>query len=194
MKGKNNRMVKGQYGYIDRQRKKVIIWTIFLFAVALGLFGMGIWSTGTKKNLLTIVAILGCLPACKSAVQVIMLLKAKGCSKELKDRVSTYGTDFTELYDLFFTSYEKNYQVSHMVIKGSVVLGCTEDAKCDTSACEKHLDGLLKRGGCKGVAVKIYEDVQKYCEGLENLKKQEVEMADEEKLEDIVMNLMSVSL
>lgn len=185
-----NKIAKGQYGYIEYQRRKVIFNTIFMFGISLALFAVGIWSTGNKKNLLTVVAVLGCLPASKSAVNMIMFIRAKGCSAEVKKQVEKHAGNLIQLYDMLFTSYEKNYRVSHMVVKGSVVCGYTEDGACDCNACEKHLDTLLKQGGCKGVAIKIYNDLESYCEGLDNLEKQELEEAHE----DIIMNLLSVAL
>lgn len=185
-----SKVVKGQYGYIERERRKTIIRTVLMFGIALALFAIGIWSTGDKKNMLTVVAVLGCLPASKSAVNMIMFLRASGCSQEVKEQVENRCESLTQLFDMFFTSYEKNFRISHMVIKGSVVCGYTEDNKCDCSACEKHLELLLKQGGCKGITVKIYDNLEKYCEGLENLEKQETEAANE----DIIVNLMSIAL
>lgn len=184
------RIQKGQYGYMNHQRKKVIVRTVCMFAVALALLAMGIWSTGSKKNLLTVAAVLGCLPASKSLVNMIMFLRAKGCSAETKERIEKSCKSLSSFFDMLFTSYDKNYQVSHMVVKGQVVCGYTEDARCDCDACEKHLETMLKQGGCKGATVKIYNDLEKYCEGIENLEQQEAEAANE----DIRMNLLSISL
>ncbi len=184
------KVVKGEYGYINNQRKKVIIRTIFMFGISLALFLIGIWSTGDKKNLLTVVAVLGCLPASKSAVNMIMFLRAKGCSEGVKERIEKSCKSLPQLFDMLFTSYEKNYRISHMIVKGKVVCGYTEDEKCDCTACEKHLDALLKQGGCKGATIKIYDDLENYCKGLENLEQQEAEDANE----DIMMNLLSISL
>lgn len=191
-----NKAVKGQYGYIRKQRTKVIIRTLCMFGISLALFGIGIWSTGSKANLLTVVAILGCLPASKSAVNMIMFLRAKGCSAQVYDRTSAYTPKLTSLYDLLFTSYEKNYQVSHMVIKDTIVCGYTEDSACTEGACGKHIETLLKQGGCRHVTVKIYKDLDKYCEGLDNLLKQPDSEAEgqEEQRENILLNLLAISL
>ncbi len=187
---KNKKAVKGQYGYIKRQQKAVTLRTVLMFGLSLAIFGMGLWFVGTKKNLLTVVAVLGCLPASKSAVSMIMFLRAKGCSEKVKEEVERCGEGLFQLYDMIFTSYEKNYQVSHMAISGRLVCGYTEDVKCDVKACGKHLDALLKQGGCKGVTVKIYDRLEAYCEGLENLGKQGAEPAPEE----ILVNLLAVAL
>ena len=65
-------MTKGCYGYLTRQKKKEIIKTVLFFALSLSVFAIGYATTGTKKNLLTIVAMLGFLPASKSMVSMIM--------------------------------------------------------------------------------------------------------------------------
>ena len=62
---------KGKPGYLNYKKKVEIIRTIVYFAIVLAIFALGIWQTGTRLNLLTVVAILGCLPASKSLVGVI---------------------------------------------------------------------------------------------------------------------------
>ena len=66
---------KGTKGYLKSQNKYEIGRTCLYFAISLSLFLAGIIATGDKMNLLTIVAVLGCLPACKSAVTMIMFLR-----------------------------------------------------------------------------------------------------------------------
>ena len=61
--------------------------TIGMFAISLAIFIMGYISTKTNANYLTVVAVLGCLPASKCAVSLIMFLKAKECSSEDKDMI-----------------------------------------------------------------------------------------------------------
>ena len=65
MKTVTPKIAKGQYGYMDKQRKRVIITTISYYAISLAIFAMGYITTGSKRNLLTIVAVLGLLPASK---------------------------------------------------------------------------------------------------------------------------------
>ncbi len=129
---------------------------------------------------------------------MVMFLRAEGCSGEAKEKIGGYAGGFMELYDMFFTSYEKNYQVSHMVVKDHIVCGYSENKKMDIQACEKHLAAHLKQGGCKGAAVKIYDDIEKYCEGLKNLRTQEKQGSAEgeaKKAEtEILENLLAIAL
>lgn len=196
---KTGKAVKGQYGYISRQRVMVTLRTILMFTLALAIFGIGYWSTGgNKKNLLTVVAILACLPACKSAVNMIMFFRAGKCPENVYQEVCKHSEGLTGLYDMYFTSYDKSYPVFHLVVKDNLVCGYCNDVKCESGKCEKHLEEMLKQGGCKHVAVKIYKDLEKYCEGLDNLQRQQDEKEEEEPVlnqtEDILNSLLAVTL
>ena len=69
--------VKGTRNYINSQKKFEILRTLLYFALPLGLFLIGYITTKTKVNLMTIVAVVGCLPASKSLVGAIMFLRYK---------------------------------------------------------------------------------------------------------------------
>ena len=74
------RAKKGEYTYLSQRKKQEILKTIIMFGISAAVFLMGYLSAGSKNNLLTIAAVLGCLPASKSAVSMIMNLRVKGCS------------------------------------------------------------------------------------------------------------------
>jgi hypothetical protein len=153
---------------------------------------MGYVTTGSNKNLLTIVAILGTLPACKSAVNMIIFLRAKGCSEGLKEQLEDYDRNLTTFYDLYFTTYQKNFAISHMVLKGSVLCGITENPKCEIRNAEEHLEHMMVQEGIKNMTVKIYSDTGKYIDRLSQLIKLETE--EGKKQEDVISLLYSISL
>ena len=74
---------KGEFEYLAYMKKKQVIITIILFLVSISLYVAGYIATKTNANLLTIVAVLGLLPASKSFVEMIMYLRAHGCSETL---------------------------------------------------------------------------------------------------------------
>lgn len=165
---------KGQYGYLNSKKKKVILYTIFLFALALSIFLMGYLSTGTKKNLLSVVAILGCLPASRSLVNAIMLCRAKGCTEVVHLEISKHLKTLTQIYDLYFTTYKANYPICHLVMKGNVVCAYTE-YPISVEACEKHLSDSFLQDGYKNLTVKIFQDLQKYLDRIDQLETLDVE-------------------
>ena len=171
-----NKVRKGNFGYIAYQRKVSLLRTILFFALSLAVYGIGIYSTGSNRNLLTIIAVLGLLPACKSAVNMIMFFRANGCSNEAKQVFENFDGSLGGLYDIYLTSYQKNYPLSHLVVKGNVICAFTEKADCDTQAGEKHIVQMLTQDGYKNMTVKIFSDRSKYIDRLgqlENLKSEE---------------------
>ncbi len=163
--------VKGTFGYLDAQKKRVFLRTVIYFAIPLSLLAAGIISTGSRRNLLTVVAILGCLPACKSLVNLILYCRTRGCSEAAHETIVLVSRErgLKGMYDLYFTSYKRNFAISHMVVCGKNLCGFTEDPGCDAKACKEHLDTMLKQGGCKDMTVKIFTDLPKYCERLRQL-------------------------
>lgn len=163
------RAVKGNFGYMKAKRLTVLIRTIIFFAISLALFVAGYVTTGKKENLLTIVAVLGCLPACKSMVNLIMLFRARGCSEEARAAIRPLEGRLIGMYDMYFTSYQKNFPISHMVVEGNIILGYTESDGCESAACQEHLQTMLRQGGFKDMTITISHQLSKYCKQLENL-------------------------
>lgn len=160
---------KGTFGYMGRQRKRALLRTVLLFAVSLALYLAGYLSTGSNQNLLTIVAVLGCLPACKSAVNAIMLYRYHGCPAEAAALLQGQGEGCSILWDMVFTSYEKTFEVNHLALSGKELAGYASNPSCDCAACEKHLRAMLSQNGLGGVNVKIFSQLSNYQNRLAQL-------------------------
>ena len=95
--------VKGTFGYLDAQKKRVFLRTVIYFAIPLSLLAAGIISTGSRRNLLTVVAILGCLPACKSLVNLILYCRTRGCSEAAHETIVPVSRErgLKGMYDLY---------------------------------------------------------------------------------------------
>ncbi len=182
---------KGIRHYLDSQKKYEVIRTLIYFGISISLFIAGLVTTKTKVNLLTIIAILGCLPASKSAVQMIMYLRYRSLSAKACETIEKHSQGLTALYDLVFTSYEKNYPVGHLVIKGNTLVGYTEDKKFEEKLFYTHIDQILKKERITGTSIKIFSDLKKYTDRLEQLKELD---AEETCTDSIVSTLKSVSL
>ena len=182
---------KGTKGYLSTQSKYEIARTVLYFAISLSLFVAGIVATGDKMNLLTIVAVLGCLPACKSAVTMIMFLRYKGCSKEDVIKLDTLPVELTGLWDMVFTTYDKNFAFSHICIQGNTVILYSTMSKLDEQACIKHLQNALALDGIKNVTFKIFTDLDKYINRAQELLTLE---KDEQMTCSVARTLLSISL
>ena len=186
-----NKYTKGDYLYIQNKKKMEIMKTIAFFAISAALYIAGYVTTGSNKNYLTIVAVLGCLPASKSAVSMIMYLKAKGCSEKVYKAITEKIGKKEGAYNLYFTSYDKNYDLSHVFVKGMTVIGFTENGKLPDIEFEEHIKTVLNRDAIKGVNVKLYKDLDKYLARVEQMQNLENEKSREN---DIMKTLYAVSL
>ena len=180
------KIIKGEYGYIAYARRMAIVRTVVMFVLCASVFVIGYVTTGTRRNLLTIVAVLGCLPASKSLVNVIMFMRAIGCSESAHERIEEIIGDarkagtflFADAYDLYLTSYQKNYPVSHVVAGRGMITGLCEVPGCEVSECEKHIAGHMQTDGFKDMTVKIYTDTDKYLARLKTLADMDAHEAD----------------
>lgn len=185
-----NKYTKGEYLYLQNKKKMEIIKTILFFGISAALYIAGYVTTGSNKNYLTIVAVLGCLPASKSAVSMIMYLKTKGCSERVYKAISEKIGNKEGAYNLYFTSYDKNYDLSHVFVKGMTVVGFTE-RKIAEAEFEEHIKTVLNRDAIKGINVKLYKDLDKYLTRIEQMQSLENEKSREK---DIMKTLYAVSL
>lgn len=187
------RVKKGQFGYIKYRRNFHLIFSVILYAMAVALYIAGIKTTGDNKNVLTIVAILGVLPASQSLVTTILGFRAKCCSKELHEKIEAKVDDtMISLYDLYFTTYDKNYPISHIVLKNNCLCGVMENTKHSVNDFEKYLEETFTKNGIKGFSVKIFEHSmnEKYLNRLEELKK--LEYTKSVMQEDVVKLLFDI--
>ena len=186
-----HKYTKGEYLYLQNRKKMEILKTVIFFGISAALYLAGYITTGSNKNYLTIVAVLGCLPASKSAVSMIMNLKIKGCSKKVYARISEKAGQKEGAYNLYFTSYDKNYDISHIFVKGMTVIAFTENGKILENEFEEHIKTILNKDAIKGVNVKLYKDLEKYLSRMEQMQGLENEKSREA---DIMKNLYAVSL
>lgn len=182
----------GDYEYFNQKRVREIIKTIILFAVPLSLFVAGYLATNTKTNLLTIVAVLGLLPASKSCVDMILYLRFHGCSKEdhelLKDAMDAFDL---KAYGLVFTSYQRSYEVAGCIVKNGYVCGYLTNHKDMYEDLEKHITQIAKQDGQKAT-VAMYEKAEDFLERIKVLSEKETE--NEETDKNLMTLLYQISL
>ncbi|MCD7752576.1 MAG: hypothetical protein LUI10_12730 [Lachnospiraceae bacterium] len=161
--------VKNTYRYLDTQKIYEIIKTVLLFAVSISLFIAGYIATETRNNLLTVVAVLGCLPASKSLVNAIMFLRFHSASENVHQAVAPLDERTDTLYDLVFTTQKVNYCVAHACLIGPELVLYTEDKKLDKKGLETHLCDMLKKAGVQKVNIGIFTELKRYTDRVNTL-------------------------
>jgi len=182
---------KGNPGYIDSQKKYEIIRTIIYFFISFSLFLAGYITTQKRENLLTVVAVVGCLPACKSLVGAIMFLRYKSCPRETVNLICSHTGQLNGLFDMVFTSEKKTFVISHLVVHGNTICGYSSQPDFPEKDFQVHIEGILKSDGHKNYTVKVFTDLQKYTDRLGQLQELDVE---NKYVNDVLHTLKSVAL
>lgn len=183
--------VKGTLNYINSQKKYELLRTFIYFALPIGLFITGFVSTGKKENLLTVVAVVGCLPACKSLIGAIMFLRYHSCPKDCIDKIEEHIGSLQGLYDMVFTSYQKNFVISHLVVQGSNICCYSTTPDFPENDFQVHMEGILKADGHTNYSIKIFTDIKKYTDRLNQLNELE---AENKNISSLLETLKSVAL
>ena len=156
-----------------------IIRTIIYFGIVAAIFFLGYFQTKTRLNLLTVVAVLGCLPAAKALVGVIVRLPYRSADRKIVADLSEKAGHLTTCYDLVLTSTEKIMAVDCIVVSGSTIFGYTHYEKTDPEETQKHIKNILSENGFTGFTVRILREYKAFlarAEGLDHIAA--VEKAD----------------
>ena len=180
---------KGEWGYINVQRIRVLIVTAVLYICALGLYLIGYCTLHTRRNLWTVFAVLSILPASKSLVNLIMFLRFKSLDTEVHDSYKVSAGKISLIYELPFTTYEKTYFVDAIACAGNTVAGCylgkpsrRMSHEQDVKNLTVHLETVLKNDGHKDFTVKLYDtgdDFKKRLIEMDNKLSDRITAADE---------------
>ena len=179
---------KGTYGYIKRGRMVYGAVTFVLLAAVLATYFGAQWYFKTNKNVFTILAALSCIGVGKFAVDLVMFCRAGGCSESARDAIELHKGKLAGAYDLFMTSYDKNYAISHAVCAGKSVCALTEDEKRDVKSGEMHIRNTQENGGFKGYTDKIFKSVDNGTGRLDGLNR--LPDSKEKKSAEGAMNLL----
>lgn len=190
----SNENAKGKQGYLASQKYYEIGRTALYFILSMALFIMGYISTKTRANLLTVLAVLGCLPACKSLVEMIMYLRFSGMELSKAEKIEKMQLPLVQGFDFVFTSYQENYVVDHLIINQNQILGYSGNQKFPEEAFSKHIQNVCKLEGHKELSVKVFTDFEKYTERLKELETKATKSEHHKKEEDLLRILKSVSL
>lgn len=186
---------KGQAGYLTFKKKAQILRTVIYFALCILIFALGYWQTGSKENLLTVVAVVGILPSSKALVDVIVRIPYHSIKPEIAEEITQKSNYLTVIYDLIITSTEKIMPVSCIVISGNKIFGYTDNKKVDVNLVASNIKKMLASHDYE-VSVKILNEYKPFLsrvEGLNNI--QEIEQSNTKKDEkNMALLIQQISL
>lgn len=153
------------------ERKKRLVITLIMFAVPLIIFFSGIAYAHTRNNVLTVVAVVGILPAAKCAVNLIMICLQPKANPEVVEKTEQKAGNLVRGYELMVTAYEGRLPLDAVVVCGNQVVCYCGAQKGKFEFMEKHMAKILSSNGCYSVKVKIFRDVKHYEDRISQLAK-----------------------
>lgn len=175
MKNTKKKIRKGDFGYIQHEKIRRFLVTLLLFAIPMAAFVGAYLITGTKKNIITVIAMVGCLPACKSLVGFIVMFLQKSMDESSYRKIKEHAKDLVMSYEMYLTTYEKSTFVESFAICGNKVIGYSSRIDGSPQFVEQHVKKILKQNGYK-VDVKVMMELKPYLERLDYLNAHKEEM------------------
>lgn len=152
---------KGQYGYIRFQKIHRAWITFIMIAIPVAIFLIGLAVYHKRENMFTFAAILSCLPGCRYAVGLVMMLLQKSADPAVCKNTAKAAGRLPVLYEMVFTAYEKTTSIDALVLGGGSIIGYSSNPKTNPEYIEKHLTEILMNNGVKRT-VKIFRDYRKF--------------------------------
>ena len=185
---------KGKPGYLNYKKKAEILRTVIYFAIVAAIFLLGYTQTHTRLNLMTVVAVLGCLPASKALVGVIARFPYPSIDPDRAKEIAKISRHLTVCYDTVITSREKIMPADCFVISGHNLYGYTHDEKVNPEELAKHIRSILSQNGYTGLTVKILNQYAPFLarvEGLDNIAavEQEDTKQTEQEIRQLLLNI-----
>lgn len=167
-KKKKSRAAKGSFGYFKGEKKKRLIITLILFGVPLFIFFTAWAYHGSRLTIWTVITTVGCLPACKSLVDLIMIFRCKPMNEELYHQIHAHEGNLEMAYEMYMTFYEKSAYIDALVVCGNTVVGYSSDPKIDASFMATEAQKIVRKNGYK-VDVKILTEIRPFLERLDSM-------------------------
>ncbi len=164
-------MKKGSFGYLQKKRVFSLVKSILFLAAVLIIYFTALHHFHTNKNIFSIIAAVGALPTGRSIVETVMCYRARSASDRVRQKVEEIPgiSSCYSLYDLYLTSYERAYSLSHAAIGNGLLVGLTEAQDTDCRLCGQHICDMAAKEGIEGFKADIYRDLDEYAAALKDL-------------------------
>lgn len=143
------KLEKGTYGYLKRSRLYAWKKAGLMLSVPVLIFLISWFIHGTRENVITVVAVVGCLPGCNQVVRAILASRYPSMDRELWEKTEAVRGTLPVLYENVFTSYEKNYYVDCIAASGRETVGYSSASDLDAREAAEHIRSQLRKSSYK---------------------------------------------
>ena len=170
-KQKKERIEKGDYGYLKKNKLIQLIVTLVLISIVCIIFYTGYIKYGNTKNIFTVFAILSVLPMAKFVVGYIMLAKHNSISLEEYNKIQE-KIKHKLIYDLIISSTERTYPVKVAIVQDNSVCLYIPNEKVKKIEAEKYVRSFLEKE-CRVSAVKVADKLDEFIKMASSLENNE---------------------
>lgn len=187
------KLVKGEKGYFKQQKRKELLLTILYFGIVLAVFLAGILTVKTRMNVMTVVAVVGVLPATKKAIFFFMVCRKKECPDSRYQKIQSLGEKIPGFYELLLTSSKRAYPLDAVHVSENEIIALSHEETTETKEFPGYLKEILKNNQLTGISVKLFAKENAYLERLTQLNNQSNGQVSE-KQENILRLLLLISV
>ena len=159
---------KGEFGYFRRARNRSLLITLLLFAIPLAAFVTAWVVNGSRMNIITVIAIVGCLPACRSLVNFIMLAMRKPMDRKIYEEIRSHQGNLDMRYEMYVTGYEKSAYLDAVAAAGRTVVACMRDEDASPEYLAEKIEKALSNAGYPS-DVKVMKNRKLFLERLDSM-------------------------
>lgn len=160
---------KGEAGYLKAKRNQLLLITGSYIVIIAVLLVIGYLKTKTRLNMFTLFAVLLCLPACRTIVNLIMVFPHQTIDQETQQEIADKTNCLTVIYDLVVTSEKAAMPIQSFVISNNTAIGYTRSFKVNKSYAADHIKTILEQNGIEKVTVKVFRDYNSFLTRAEGM-------------------------
>lgn len=163
---------KGNAGYISGRKKTLGLQTAAVFALAVIVFVVGLVLMSGVLNLLTIAALLVCVPGVRLLRQFLEVFPYHTIEENEYQEIEEKGYLLTTAYDLVLKTKKHTMPLSAVVISNHTVFGYAPDKKADPELTAAYLKKMLTKTRMQPSTVKVFSEYVPFLsrvEGLNNM-------------------------
>lgn len=159
---KSKGRVKGVYGDRARLKRTNILMALAILAFIIFLVAFGIFKSGSRKNIYTIMAILSVLPFAKLCSILSTLLPYQSIPLAQAQELQELTADLQVVFDVIFATEKAVYPIDCMVIEEGMALVYSPVEGKKKEGLQKALRSFFRDQGYAQFAVKIESDFTQF--------------------------------
>ena len=176
------RVRKGHHGYIKRKKRLLMTEIAALLVGIIGLVVIGIVATGSRKNLLTVVAMVSVIPMVNQFVILVALWKYQPRpDQEYEQVASLVGKGILDTELVITSKTDKSFLLDYACIHEKGVFCYCSDKNVSEKKAAEYIKGFMKNNNLK-TDVFVIRDWKNYLNRIRELEAWDRSTCDEKLL------------